>query len=417
VLLPEQDIVPAEGKIRLQVVEGVLGAVRVEGGGPSEQKLVESQLDGMPIGKPFNQDELESRFLSIRKTPGLTIQPVFVPSKDKSGCTDLVFKIGARRYVDGALSYNNTGNYYVGVHRGGIDATGYNLVGRSKTKFSHLQSTRKDLLAVDRVRQTQLIGNNGARAYLEYVNVVARPQIPLVNKNSYKYANLMFMYPLIYERNSNLRVRVALDGQNDTGSYNGGVLKNDHIRAGRVGMLYNLASDTNFWEFSAIASQGFDRAFGARKTSTPSRAGGRNNFRHVVGRGMWVHKLNNTVSFLNMAGLQYSGDPLLATEEFAVGSSNYLRGYDSTETTGDSGWGALTEMRVDTHPSIKSIDSMQFYTSFGGARVRNYKQKSSTFEQESLASFALGVRGVHTAVGERVKERRFADVRESHDAE
>ncbi len=393
VLVPEQDIVPAEGKITLQVVEGILGDVRVEGGTASAQKLVEDQLKDMPIGSPFNQNELERRFLSIRKTPGLTIQAVFVPSKNKSGHTDLVFKIGGRRYLDGGVTYNNMGNQYVGVHRGGLNLTAYNLIGRSKTKYNRMKSTRKDLLEVDNVRQTQLIGNDGARAYLEYTNVIARPRIPGLNKNSYKYANAMFMYPIIYKRNETLRVRFALDGQNDGSTYQGSILKNDHVRAARLGLLYNFAADNDFWELASVFSHGYTGILGGRVTANPSRVGGKNNFRHITGRASWAHKLNGHLSMYTMAGTQYTPGPLLSTEAFGIGSSNYARGYESTETTADCGWGALTEMRLDTGVSNKVVDSVQLYTSLGGGRVRNHLQRYDNFKYESLLSFAAGIRG------------------------
>jgi hemolysin activation/secretion protein len=392
-LLPEQDIVPDKGRVTLQVLEGVLGGVRVEGGNASARKLVEDQLKDMPIGKPFNENELERRFLSIRKTPGLTIQPVFVPSKDKSGHTDLVFKIGGRRYLDGGITYNNTGNQYVGVHRTGLDLTAYNLVGRSKTQGNFMRSTRKDLLKVGHVRQTQLIGDAGARAYLEYTNVNARPRIPDVNKNSYKYANLMFMYPIIYKRDRNLRIRFALDGQNDGSTYDGSIIKNDHIRAGRLGLLYNFAGENDFWELATIFSHGYTGILGGRVTANPSRVGGKNNFRQVIARTSWAHKLKGPLSMYTTAGMQYTPDALLSTEAFGMGGSNYARGYDSTETTGDCGWGALTEMRLDTGISNKVVDYVQLYTSIGGGKVRNHLQPYDQFKNDSLLSFAVGIRG------------------------
>jgi hemolysin activation/secretion protein len=393
VLVPEQDIVPDEGKITLQVVEGMLGDVRVEGGTLAEQKLLKDQLGDMPIGKPFNQNALERYFLSIRKTPGLTMEPVFVPSKDKTGHTDLILKIGARRYLDGNISYNNMGNQYVGVHRTGLDLTAYNLGGRSKTQYNFMQSMRKDFLRVDHVKQTQLIGNAGARAYLEYTNVVARPRIPDVNKNSYKAANLMFMYPLLYRRNENLRIRFALDGQNDNGTYQGNILKNDHIRAARVGVLYNFAADNDFWEMAGIISQGYKGILGGRATANPSRVGGKNDFRHVTSRASWAHKVNGSFSFYTMAEMQYAPNPLLSTEMLGIGSSNYARGYDSTETTGDCGWGALTELRMDTNISNDIVDSLQLYVSLGGGKVRNHLRKYDKFKHDSLLSFAAGMRG------------------------
>ena len=393
VLVPEQDIVPEEGKVILQVVEGILGDVRVEGGTPYEQSLLEDQFADMPIGKPFNQRELERRFLSIRKTPGLTIQPVFVPSKDKTGHTELVFKIGERRYLDGSITHNNTGNQYVGVHRAGLNLTAYNLAGRSKTSYNGLESTRKDFLRVDHVRHTQLIGNEGARAYIEYTNVIARPRIPDLNKNSYKSANVMFMYPLMYKRNENLRIRLALDGQNDGSTLDGNILKNDHIRAARLGVLYSLAADNDFFEVSSIFSHGYTGILGGRVTANPSRVGGKNNFHHMKAQASWAHKLNSSLSVYTMAGMQYTPDALLSTELFGMGGSNYARGYDSTETTADCGWGALTELRLDTGISNKIIDSLQLYTSIGGGKVRNHLQIVDKFKHDSLLSFAAGIRG------------------------
>lgn len=392
VLIPPQKIMPKASYVNFKVVEGILNSIRVEGGGKTEQDLINSQIKDIEVGGVLNMKNIETRLLSVRKTPGYDIRPILVPAKDNSGSTDLVLKIESRTLAQVAVSYDNSGNKLNGKHRVSVDSVAFNTVARSKTLASTLHDYKGAHYNFYRARQTQFIGNYGTRAYFEYVQSKARPDILIETKSKYDYANIMLMHPLIYKRDQTLRVRLAVDGQNDSTKSLGQRFKDDYIRAIRVGLLYNKTYENDFWEVSSIVHRGLRHGLGARKSNLPSRLGGRRDFLYADGRALWAHQFNERFSMFTMLGWQASRHPLLASEEMSIGQTNFGRGYESTEISGDMGFGALIEGRVMTRPFEKLFNFVQYYTSYGGGRVINYHQKVDSTRKNRLTSFALGVR-------------------------
>lgn len=392
VIIPEQKINPNVGHVRIQVIEGILNSIRVEGGTETERKLVESQLHGFPTGHVLNMKLVETRLLSVRKTPGYDIRPVLVKSQAQVGATDIIIKIERKKIAEFSVGGENTGNKFVGKHKVMADAVVYNAVGRSKTLMATIHDHRGKHFNLYRARQTQLVGNYGTRAYVEYMQSKSRPNVPFDTKSRYDYANVMLMHPLIYLRNTNLKIRLALDGQNDVTKVFGSDYKQDYVRVGRLGLLYNRTFENDFFEISGIAHKGFKRALGARMTELPSRQGARNDFLYGDGKILWAHTFTDKISMLTTGGWQASRDPLLASEEMAVGSSGFARGYELSEISGDHGAGGLVELRYMAKPFPKIINYMQFYTSFGGAKVWNLKRKVDAERSDQVSSWAFGLR-------------------------
>lgn len=392
VIIPQQKINPQVGHVRLQVIEGILNRITVEGGTETERKLVESQLKDFPTGHVLNMKNIETRLLSVRKTPGYDIRPVLIKSKAQVGATDIIIKIERKKIAEFSVGGDNTGNKFVSKYKVSADAVLYNAVGRSKTLLATIHDYRGRHFNLYRARQTQLIGNYGTRAYVETMQSKSRPNVPFETKSKYEYINVMLMHPLIYLRNTNLKIRLAIDGQNDITRVFGSAYKQDYVRVGRLGLLYNRTFENDFFEVSGIAHKGFKRALGARMTSLPSRQGGTNDFLYGDGKVLWAHTFSDQWSLLTSGGWQVSRNPLLASEEMAVGSSSYARGYELSEVSGDHGAGGMVELRYMAKPFPKIFNYLQLYTSFGGAKVWNMKKKVDAERSDQVSSWAFGVR-------------------------
>lgn len=393
VILPPQDIDPAKGEVTLEIYEGTLNAIRVEGGTKEARDLVQSQLVDIQLGKSFNMKKLEERMRFIQKTPGYNIRNVFVPSKTTKGATDLVFLIESKKYADVGAHIDNGGNRLTGHRRWGADSVVYNTFRRSKTLFGTIHDYRGSLFHFYRVRQTQFIGNYGTRAYFEYVQSRSEPWLPIKLRSRFDYGNVMLMHPLIYRRNEELKLRLALDGQNDSARIAGLRTKDDYVRAGRLGLLYNQTHANDFWELSVLVNKGITGVIGGTNTIRPSRFGGTANFAYYDGRGLWAHQFNRSVTWVNTMAWQFGGSPLLSSEEMSVGASNFGRGYGGAEITGDKGIGFITEMRFTLPKFTRFIHYMQLYTSYGFGYVKNSKDKIESARNASLASVAAGLRG------------------------
>ncbi len=393
VIVPPQNIDPKTGIVQIDIYEGTLNNIRVEGGTPESRALVESQLIDIRKGDALNLKNVEERMRFISKTPGYKIKHIFVPSKDVTGASDMVIRIETKEYGRMGGNVDNAGNRLSGHRRWGADALVNNTIGRSKLLLATIHDFSGNKFHFYRARQTQFVGNRGTRAYIEYVKSRARPWMPIKVESRFDYANLMVMHPLIYRRHRELKLRVAIDGQNDSARTAGLRTKDDYVRGLRVGLLYNQTHGNDFWELSAVYNKGFTGLLGGKNTVRPSVYGGKANFTYVDGKGSWVHKFNSIISVSNTFSWQSSRSPLLSSEEMSVGSSNFGRGYGSGEISGDSGIGGLTELRINIPYKIKYVDSLMLYTSYGVGYVKNTRVKSDSNRTASLASVAAGLRG------------------------
>lgn len=87
---------------------------------------------------------------------------------------------------------------------------------------------------------------------------------------------------------------------------------------------------------------------------------------------------------------QWSGDPLLNSEEFGVGGSTFGRGYNYGEVTGDSGLAAAVELRVGWNPDGDAISFLQLFAFLEAATVSNHQGQGR--RTDDLASAGVGTR-------------------------
>ncbi|MHA7872447.1 MAG: ShlB/FhaC/HecB family hemolysin secretion/activation protein, partial [Hyphococcus sp.] len=88
---------------------------------------------------------------------------------------------------------------------------------------------------------------------------------------------------------------------------------------------------------------------------------------------------------------QASLNPLLASEEFAIGGANFGRAYDYGELVGDDGLATLVELRYGRSPNIGLLDFYQLYGFYDYGVVWN-DNATPGFDSLSMASAGAGLR-------------------------
>jgi hemolysin activation/secretion protein len=88
---------------------------------------------------------------------------------------------------------------------------------------------------------------------------------------------------------------------------------------------------------------------------------------------------------------QYSTQPLLATEQYGVGGPDIGRGYDPSEITGDKGVSGKVELRFDTIPGLKLLNTIEWYVFYDAGMIWNNDNISLPGKQD-LTSAGLGAR-------------------------
>lgn len=117
--LPAQDL--AAGQVEIRVLEGRLGAVRLDNTSRQSDGFVRQQLDALQPGQPVQARPLERSLLLLADTPGLDVRSSLRPGASV-GTSDLDIAVRDAARVNGDLSLDNHGSRATGQARlgGGI---------------------------------------------------------------------------------------------------------------------------------------------------------------------------------------------------------------------------------------------------------------------------------------------------------
>ncbi|MEJ0071662.1 MAG: ShlB/FhaC/HecB family hemolysin secretion/activation protein [Pseudomonadota bacterium] len=186
---------------------------------------------------------------------------------------------------------------------------------------------------------------------------------------------------------------VATDLHTDL--FNGAVpLLNDRIRTIQAGAVYDFV---DHWDgvnvFDAQLSQGLD-ILDARTPGAPnlSRANGRSDFTKLIADAQRVQSLGGNWSMMAAVTGQYGFTSLLASEQFGIGGVNFVRAYDPSELTGDSGLAAKVELQYGERSTNIGLDNYQLYGFYDAGRVWNHQPLPGEYGAASATAAGVGAR-------------------------
>lgn len=406
IVVPPQTI--EGGVARLQVVEGTIGNITVEGDATKEANalpLMRRYAAGIKKdGGPLNVADLERALLLINDLPGVSARSVISPSPTTVGAADLAIVV-TRSPFEGLVGIDNFGSRYLGKWEGTAAGVinsqifGYNERVTGQVVYAPHGGLFDRELAYGSVAYWAPIGSlgTGVEALYSYTNT--KPGLDLraldvLGKS--QYASLTVQHPFIRTRGLNLTGRALFDARSTTTENNIPDEREDHIRALRIGgrlefidSLFSGGANTMDLELA----KGLN-ILGAsdEDSSRLTRPDGNPQFFKVEGTLERLQHLTSHFNLLLGVKGQYTSSALLSSEEFGVGGSGYGRGYDPSEITGDDGFAAKVEVQWNTPLKSEWFTSPQVFGFYDAGRVWNEDATTSGDKINSLASAGLGLR-------------------------
>jgi hemolysin activation/secretion protein len=406
VVAPDQDF--AGGVVRLQVVEGHVSSVDIQGGEAKGATLVRAYGAKLTAERPLRRATLQRYVSLIRDIPGLNAELELKPGTD-TGAEVLVATLKPRP-VQFAAAVNNRGAALLGRTQVEGDVF-FNSVLRpgDQTRLAIAVPTDIERFQYYAVSHATPLGTRGTTLQLGASYLRTRPQGSALTGHA-EALNLQLTHPLIRSYVDNLYVTGALDGLNSSNALLGQTISSVRTRALRLGLAYSRETEKTALVGGVVVSQGLD-GLGARVLD-PAAA--------EVG----FRKLNLKLAFnievapqlvLRLDGAaQLSGDRLPAAEQFALGGEEFGRAYEAAAIVGDEGQAGSVELAwrpVKRLPAV--LEGSELYA-FADAGQVTFKSRFGLLPQtQGLASAGGGVRltfGGHTLVGlEAAKALRDLD--------
>jgi hemolysin activation/secretion protein len=430
VRVPPQRV--ADGRIVLQVVEGHISNVVVEGTAGPVQEKVHDYLNRLVGISPVRVRDLERYLLLANDLPGVRVKSVLRPGSEP-GASELVGEV-TRKPVDMFSQVDNRGSAFAGPAQGtfvpGVNSftsLGERLEGTFFTTFNS-QSV------FGQVAASAAIGSEGFRirgyggaGYNQPGGALQTIQY----QGHITVAGVLGAYPIIRSRDLNWNVAVGGDLYNQTVDAFGGTARlfESYQRA------VFLSTDANYrdeWQGVTWGNirgrKGLPGFMGGSSNTSPllPRAGMDVGFLKVAGdlarlQRLWTME-SMAFSVLASFGWQYTDSILPANEKYFLGGDRYGRGYYAGEVTGDRAIGGSVELQFDVvAPQGASWPPgglpVQFYAFYdwgqawnlapgetptivarsvgGGVRVKVFE--AATIEAEIVRRIDLGVDGAAAA--------------------
>lgn len=405
-LVPAQRI--ENGQARLQVIEGHVTAVTVEGA--AEPMLRERAERAVSASRPLTLRRLERAILLLNDLPGVTAQGLIEPAPEGPvGAARLSITAESRRIWQGYVAVDNRGSRYVGPWQATVGGSVSSVI-RTYDRLAFRTvgaSPLRELRYAEASYETP-IGADGWTAFGSVFVSRSEPGFTLAaldTKGSAQGVTIGAAYPLIRTRAENLRLSIAFtpyDSDNDVlGRQDVSPAYEDDMRPVRLAATYDLADGWNGLNFLfAELSQGID-ALGASSESrpNPSRPGARTDFTRLLVEASRFQALDWIAPGLGLTlatrGQLAFGSALVAYEQFGLGGARFGRGYDPSEIAGDNGIAGTAELQWSAvfPPSRYSFGeqaTIQPYVFYDAGTVTN--ARGTDFPSQSLTSAGAGVR-------------------------
>jgi len=372
--VPPQHV--GDGVFTINVVEGYIDAVNVEGGNDGTKRRIDDYLRNVVDKKPLDQASVERALLLANDLPGVSASGVLRPSPDHPGASDLVVATTAAR-VSGGIAVDNRESQFNGPWNIGSDIAVSSIFGDADQLGASFAAEPTDLkLVTGQLRYLRPLGNDGLLGSLIGTVTHGNPGGTLaaagIITDSYAVGPRL-TYPLIRSRAQSVILDGGLTVQSAKVLSNGGQVSHDQWRVLDIAATY---IQNGFLAGSTAATldvaQGLPFA-GATPNGSPdlSRPDGRTDFTKLVANLRRTQIIAGPVSLAIWAQGQYSFAPLILGEQIAFGGRQIGRGYDPAAVTGDHGVGGSAELRWDQRIDSNYLELVEPYAFYDAGKTWN----------------------------------------------
>ena len=393
-IVPPQSV--ESGVIRVRVIEGYLADVRFEGG-EGQPGLLAGYAARMTAERPARLSTVERNLLLISGLPGYRVADVQAGRLDDEGAFELIIEVGYD-VAEGAANLDNRGTPEVGRLQGWLSGAANSVAGwgeQVQAVFVTVPDEPEELI-YGQVAYEQPVGTGGVvlggRLSASQINAGGDLAREDTEGRTLSIAG-EGRYPILLSRRQALNVRGSAtyrDVREDRFSQS---TIDDRLRVLRAQADYALQDDWNGTSFIALeASQGLGILNASKKGDRAlSRFDADGTFTKFRLDAIRVQGIFGPVSLRAAAQGQVSLDPLLSSEEFFLGGSQFGRAYDFGEVGGEHGLAGSVELRYGRQREARVFTDYEVYAFYdigaawdevpGGGHVR-----------DSLASAGGGMR-------------------------
>ena len=367
------------GVFTINVVEGYISGMAIEGGDPGVRELVQAYLGPVTQVRPLTLEPMERGLLLSNDLPGVTAAGLLRPAQDQPGASDLVVNVQQSPWT-GGFNVDNRGSEFTDRWTIGGDVEWNSPLGDGDQLSANIQMAPDN--PSERIQGTARyqhpIGTSGLTGSI-YVTVSKGAPAAGLGQFNITTDSLAvgprLSYPLLRSRAESLTLEGGFTYQ-DAEVQSGAPatqISHDHWRVADAAVTY---TQSGFWngntQVTLDVAQGLPFA-GATENGSPSlsRPGAHTDFTKVTGTLKRIQTIWGPISLAATVQGQYAFQPLVAGEQISFGGNQIGRGYDPSALSGDHGAGGSFELRYDTRVDQYFVQTVEPYIFFDTAKIWN----------------------------------------------
>ncbi|MBL8773405.1 MAG: ShlB/FhaC/HecB family hemolysin secretion/activation protein, partial [Phenylobacterium sp.] len=365
--IPEQTI--SGGRLRIEVTEARIVAVRVRGDIGPGQDRVEAYLDKLRGMTPFDLDTAQRYLLLANDVPRVRVSAALRPSAEGQGGIDLEVQL-SRDPWNYLVAAQNTGSESLGPWSvlGRVDLNSFTRFGERTTLIAYRTVTPNEQWIAQVVEEARF----GSRGLVGRVSMAYGQSRPGGALSALKLQGVSFVgtaevrYPVIRLRRYSAYAAAGVDLVSQKTAFPGGdVLADDQLRvvwarasgdfSRGLGARFNLSG-----EGSLEARKGFSVLGGSKA--------GEQGLSRIQGKpDAWLvrfegegHLTHRWVDLGLRTQAQWAAKPTLAYEELAIGDLTIGRGYEPAVLSGDRAASAEVKLQVRPQRIVNGVTLSPF---------------------------------------------------------
>ncbi len=338
--VPQQEM--TNGSVILQVIEGRIGKVDVQGATRTRAAVIQKQAAALQGGQVYTDAAMDRSIMLANDLPAVQAQAVLEPGSE-FGTADLTYKVTETPEVSGLVSVDDYGRRDVGLWRLNAEADVNSLTGSGDKLSADVTHTDHNLLNFGGLTYSLPLGPAGGRLTTAYnqseYEVKGETFSALQISGTSKNGTLSYLYPEERGRLQNWYVGAGLQHEGSTSSADGKPVTATDLNYLQLTSYYNSSTDAGrSFSLNTTFSTNGRRDNGVTPSGQAARLELDSSYYTPLDTGMqWA--------FVGQAAGEWSPDPLSDTEKYSLGGADNVRGFLSAERRGDSGLFASAELQ------------------------------------------------------------------------
>lgn len=393
-IVPVQTV--EDGRVRIQVLEGFVAAVRIEGEVGAVRSLIQAYMEPVTGERPLRFATLERALLLANDLPGMGVSGLLQPAPRQPGAADLVVT-ASRTPFEASMLVDNLGDDFTGRYEyaASLSSNAWTPLGERLSAVGFVTNPFDNHnQKVGQLSTSWHLGGDGLALETVYSYGVSHPGSsvePLDIESNTWLAGIAAVYPIVRSRNFSLSSRLGFEALNDDVDFFGNTtLSRDRLRV--LVMTANVDVRDAWRGANSVAAtlrQGLPVLGATRRSdddkSRPDGTGQATILQASVSRLQPVY--GNLAAYVASSG-QYAFTSVLSDQEFLLGGAQFGRGYDYATLAGDSGIGGTGELRYTQPLPWPNFDRVQLFGFVDGGRVWDRQ----TLGENQLTSTGGGLR-------------------------